>query len=92
MERNISKKIQLRDTLNPLMLDYGDVPAVDDEANLRNLFSKFDKVGRFWKSYRSTKKEMENIPLQSLIPINTISPARTGGVLWIFKKKKTFVI
>ena len=30
MQRNISNKIQLGDTLNP-MLHYGGVPAVDDD-------------------------------------------------------------
>ena len=33
MKRNISNKIQLRNTLNPLQ-DYGGVPAADDEGNL----------------------------------------------------------
>ena len=31
MQQNISNKIQLGDTLNPLQ-DYGGVPAVDDEG------------------------------------------------------------
>ena len=67
MERNISKKIQVRDTLNPLLLDYGDVPAIDDEANLRNLFSKFDKVGRFWKTGKTDESLARYIP--SILPI-----------------------
>ena len=52
MQRNISNKIQPGDTLNP-MLDYGGIPAVDDEANLENLYSKVDKVGGFWKTGKS---------------------------------------
>ena len=49
MPRNISNKIQLRNTLNPLQ-DYGGIPAVDDEGNLENLYSKVDKIGAFWKT------------------------------------------
>ena len=49
MPRNISNKIQLGNTLNPLQ-DYGGIPAVDDEGNLENLYSKIDKIGAFWKT------------------------------------------
>ena len=49
MQRKISNKIQLGETLNPLQ-DYGGVPAVDDEGNLENLYSKVDKIGAFWKT------------------------------------------
>ena len=49
MKRNISNKIQLRNTLNPLQ-DYGGVPAADDEGNLWNLYSKVEKIGVFWKT------------------------------------------
>ena len=49
MQRNISNKIQLSDTLNPLHY-YRGVPAVDDEGNLENLYSKVDKIGEFWKT------------------------------------------
>lgn len=41
MERNMSNKIQLGDTLNPV-LDYAGVPSVDDEANLESLYSEID--------------------------------------------------
>ena len=49
MQRPISNKIQLRDTLNHLK-DYGGVPSINDERNLENLFEKVDKVGKFWKT------------------------------------------
>ena len=44
MQRAIFKKIQLGATLNPLK-DAGHVPAVDEESNLENLYSKVDKIG-----------------------------------------------
>ena len=46
MQQNLSNKIQLGDTLNPLQ-DYGGVPAINDEENLENLYSKVDKIGAF---------------------------------------------
>ena len=35
MQRPLSNKIQLGDTLNPAK-DYGCVPSIDDEGNLEN--------------------------------------------------------
>ena len=49
MQRAVSNKTQLGDTLNPLK-DYGSVPSVNDEGDLENLFQKVDKVGAFWKA------------------------------------------
>ena len=49
-----------------------------------------DSITRYINLYEIIKKEMEYIYFQSLIPINTISPARTGGVLWIFTPQKIF--
>ena len=43
MQKAISNKIQLRDTLNPLD-DYGGVPWINDEGTLENLIGKVDKV------------------------------------------------
>ena len=57
MQRNISNKIQLSDTLNPLH-DYRGVPAVDDEGNLENLYSKVDKIGEFWKTGKAVILQM----------------------------------
>ena len=45
MQRTISNKVKLGDTLNPLK-GYGGVPDVDDEANLEILYGKIDKIGR----------------------------------------------
>ena len=49
MQRNISNKIQLGNTLN-LVQDYGGIPAVDNAGNLENVYSKVDKKGAFWKT------------------------------------------
>ena len=48
MQKAISNKIQLRQTLNPLK-DYAGVPSINDEGTLENLFQKVDKVDGFWK-------------------------------------------
>ena len=45
MQKAISNKIQLGETLDPLK-DYARVPSINDEENL---FQKVDKVGEFWK-------------------------------------------
>ena len=66
MQRNISNKIQPGDTLNP-MLDYGGIPAVDDEANLENLYSKVDKLGGFWKTGKSDESLARYIP--NILPV-----------------------
>ena len=48
MQKAISNKIQLGDTLNPLK-DYAGVPSFNDEGNLEDLIQKADKLGTFWK-------------------------------------------
>ena len=48
MQKAVSNKIQLGETLNPLK-DYAEVPSINDEGTLENLFQKIDKVGEFWK-------------------------------------------
>ena len=46
MQKPISDKIQLSQTLNPLH-DYGGVPSINDEGTLENLITKVDKVSGF---------------------------------------------
>ena len=48
MQKAISNKIQLGETLNPLK-DYAGVLSINDEGTLENLFQKVDKVGEFCK-------------------------------------------
>ena len=46
MQKAISNKIQLGDTLNPLD-DYAGAPSVNDEGTLENLVGKVDKAQGF---------------------------------------------
>ena len=49
MQKAISNKIQLGDTLNPLD-DYAGIPSINDEGTLENLIGKVDKVRGFLKT------------------------------------------
>ena len=49
MQKAISNKIQLGDTLNPLD-DYSGIPSINDEGTLENLIGKVDKVRHFSKT------------------------------------------
>ena len=49
MQKDISNKIQLGETLNPLH-DYGGVPLINDEGTSENLIAKVDKVQGFIKT------------------------------------------
>ena len=49
MQRAISDKIQLGETLN-LLKDYSGVPSINDEGTLENLIEKVDKVTGFVKT------------------------------------------
>ena len=49
MQRAISDKIQLRETLN-LLRNYTGVPSINDEGTLENLIGKLDKVTGFVKT------------------------------------------
>ena len=46
MQKTLSKKIQLGDTLNPLD-DYSGIPSINDEGTLENLIGKVDEVPVF---------------------------------------------
>ena len=48
MQKPISNKIQLGDTLHPLK-DYAGVPSINNESTLENVYQKVDKVGQFLK-------------------------------------------
>ena len=62
----MSNKIQLGNTLNPLQ-DYEGIPAVDDEGNLENLYSKVDKIGAFWKNGKADEDLSRYIP--NILPV-----------------------
>ena len=67
MQRPVSNKIQLGDTLNPLK-DYGGIPSIDDEANLESLYDKIDIIGWFWKSGKADESLARYIP--NLLPVS----------------------
>ena len=67
MQRPISNKIQLGDTLNPLK-GYGGIPSIDDEANLESLYDKIDIIGWFWKSGKADESLARYIP--NLVPVS----------------------
>ena len=46
MQKAISNKIELRDTLNPLH-DYASVPSINDDGILENLVGNVDKARGF---------------------------------------------
>ena len=52
MQKVISNKIQLGETVNPFK-DYAGVPSINDEGTLENLYQKVDKVGGFWEKVKA---------------------------------------
>ena len=47
IQREISNKIQLGETLNPLN-DVSAVSSIDNTSNLKDVFRKVDKLGDLW--------------------------------------------
>ena len=76
MQRNMSNKIQLGNTLNPLQ-DYEGVPTVDDEGNFENLYSKVDKTGAFWKTGKADEDLSRYIP--NILPVTR--PNQIAGTI-----------
>ena len=96
MQRNISNKIQLGDTLNRLQ-DYGGVPAIGDEGSLENLYSKVDKIGAFWKTGKADEDLSRYIP--NIFPVmrqnkiaGTIPRKAFASVTYSDKKILEFVL
>ena len=96
MQQNLSNKIQLGDTLNPLQ-DYGGVPAINDEENLENLYSKVDKIGAFWRIGKADEDLSRYIP--NILPVTrqnqiagTISWKAFASVTYSDKKILEFVL
>ena len=46
MQGEVSKRIQLGQDLNPL--NGSAVPSIDNQANVKDLLSKVDKLGELW--------------------------------------------
>ena len=92
----MSNKIQLGNTLNPLQ-DYEGIPAVDDEGNLENLYSKVDKIGAFWKNGKADEDLSRYIP--NILPVTrqnqiagTIPRKAFASVTYSDKKILEFVL
>ena len=66
MQRAISDKIQLGETLNPLK-DYSGVPSINDEGTLEKLIGKVDKVTRFVKTGKADRDLSRYYP--NILPI-----------------------
>ena len=66
MQKAISNKIQLDQTLNPAD-DYEGVPSINDERTLENLISKVDDVGKFIGTGRAKEDLSRYYP--NILPI-----------------------
>ena len=96
MQRRISNKIQLGDTLNPV-LDYSGVPAVGDEANFKNIYGKIDKIGAFWKSEKADESLARYIlnlfPVTRQNQVAGTNPRKVfASVTYLDKKNLEFIL
>ena len=66
MQKAISSKIQLGDTLNPLDDDAG-IPSINDEGTLKNFIGKVEKVCRFLKTGKADGNLSRYFP--NILPI-----------------------
>ena len=96
MQKAISNKIQLGDTLNPLN-DYARIPSPNDEGNLENLIQKVDKVGEFWKTGKAdaelSRYFPNNLPATRPVQIADELPRKVyASVTCLDKKQLEFVL
>ena len=96
MQKAISNKIQLGDTLNPLK-DYAGVPSINDEGNLENLIQKVDKVGEFWKRTKADEDLSRYFP--NILPVTRqakiageLRRKASASVTYSDKKQLEFVL
>ena len=61
MQREISNKIQLGETLN-LLNDISVVSSIDNTSNLKNVFGKVDKLGDLWDRGQADASLIRYIP------------------------------
>ena len=66
MQKAISNKIQLGESLNPLD-DYGGFPSINDEETLENLITKVDKARGFMKTDKADGDLSRHFP--NILPI-----------------------
>ena len=96
MQKPISDKIQLGQTLNPAR-DYGGVPSINDEGTLENSISKVDKVTGFVAAGKADGDFSRYYP--NILPITRQSRAAGelrrktyASVTYSDKKQLEFVI
>ena len=66
MQKAISNKIHLGDTLNPLD-DYGGVPSINDEETLENLIEKVGEARGFLKTGKADEDLSRYCP--NILPV-----------------------
>ena len=96
MQKAISDKIQLGETLNPAR-DYGGVSSINDEGTLENLLSKVDKAQSFigkGKADGDLSRYYPNIlPITRQLQITGELPRRAYvSVTYSDKKQLEFVL
>ena len=94
MQKTISNKIQLGDTLNPLD-DYAGVPSINDDGTLENLIGKVDKVRGFLKTVKADGDLSRYFP--NILPITRQSQVagklpRKASVIYSDKKQLEFIL
>ena len=81
MQREISSKIQLVETLNPLN-NVSAVSSIDNTSNLKDVFGKVDKLGDLWD-----KGTVDASLIRYILGLSNVS--RQGKIFNIVPKKHT---
>ena len=96
IQKAISNKIQLGDTLNPLD-DYGGVPSINDEGTLENLIEKVDKARGFLKTGKADEDLSRYFP--NILPVTRqqqiageIPSKAYASVMYTGKKQFEFIL
>ena len=61
MQREVSNRIQIGQDLNPLN-DVSAVPSIDNQANVKDLLSKVDKLGELWDEGKADESLARYLP------------------------------
>ena len=96
MQKAITNKIQLGDTLNPLD-DCGGIPSINEEGTLENLIGKVDKVRGFLKTGKADADLSRYFP--NILPITRQSQVAGellrkayASVVYSDKKQLEFIL
>ena len=81
MQREISNKIQLDETLNPLN-KVSVVSSIDNTSNLKDVFGKVDKLGNLWD-----RGQADASLIRYILGLSNVS--RQGKIFNIVPKKHT---